>query len=93
MAKMYQLVSNVREGKPVMGEDMSAHGRAWEQRKLADKGEQKAKKGWVVASEDLRGTGSSLENTQPMRGGGDAAHESIPSSCGFDQKVTIKRND
>jgi len=47
IAKMYQLVSNVREGKSVLtSEEVSAPYRAWEQRKLEDKAEQQAKKGW-----------------------------------------------
>ena len=65
IAKMYQLVQNFNSGKPVNDEEVAAPSRAWEQAKLQDKADQKAKKGWNVASEDLRGSPSgSFANTQ-----------------------------
>ena len=60
---MYQLVQNFSSGKPVNDEEVAAPCNTWEQAKLKDKAEQKAKKGWNVASEDLRGSSNSLANT------------------------------
>ena len=63
---MYQLVSNVREGKPIInGEEVAVRNRAWAENKLKDKSEQASAKGWKIASADLRGSSSnaSLQNT------------------------------
>jgi len=56
-------VQNFSSGKPVNDEEVAAPCNTWEQAKLKDKAEQKAKKGWNVASEDLRGSSNSLANT------------------------------
>ena len=64
IAKMYQLVQNFNSGKPVNDEEVAAPSNAWEQAKLKDKAEQQTKKGWNVASEDLRGSPGSFGNTQ-----------------------------
>jgi len=63
---MYQLVQNFSSGKPVNDEEVAAPSNAWDQAKLKDKAEQQTKKGWNVASEDLRGSPGSLANTQPF---------------------------
>ena len=58
IAKMYQLVQNVHTGKPVVpsNEEVAAPAMAWDRAKIADKAGQQAKKGWQVASEDLKGS-------------------------------------
>ena len=55
IAKMYQLVSDVKQGKPI-SEDAAPAGR-YETHKKADKAEQLSRRGWKVSSEDIRGGG------------------------------------
>lgn len=63
IAKMYQLVQNFNSGKPINAEEVATPSNAWDQAKLKDKGEQQAKKGWNVASEDMRGSPGSFAGT------------------------------
>ena len=103
IAKMYQLVQNFNSGKPVNDEEVAAPCKAREQAKLKDKAEQQAKKGWNVASEDLRGSpAGSFANTQHFNRRPDTAeaaaganNESSDQRMNvqeFDQKITIRRN-
>jgi len=88
IARMYTLVQNVREGKPVTGEEVAAPSHVWEKSKLNDKAEQQAKKGWQVASEDLKGSPDSLRNTMHFQRNDEAAIVNQAT----DQKITMKRN-
>ena len=87
IAKMYTLVQNVREGKPIQ-EEVAAPCNVWEHHKLADKVEQQVKKGWRVASEDFSGSpgGGSFSNTLHFRRDGAALQADA------DRVITIKRN-
>ena len=68
---MLQLVQKVREGKPANAngtEEVSAQQNAWEQVQMKDKKEQHAKKGWQIASMDVRGSpAGSHSDTQHFR--------------------------
>ena len=99
MAKMYQLVQNVREGKSsAQDQEVAAPCHVYEQKKLADKAEQNAKKGWQVASEDMgRGGGAvssdSLANTIHFHRRNNQVSNDNTIEKEFEHKITIKRND
>ena len=96
---MYKLVQNVREGKSsAQDQEVAAPCHVYEQKKLADKADQNAKKGWQVASEDMgRGGGAvssdSLANTIHFHRRNNQVSNDNTIEKEFEQKITIKRND
>ena len=55
IAKMYKLVQNVSQGKPVVvDQEVAAPCQVYDQKKLQDKAEQNARKGWKTANDESR---------------------------------------
>ena len=83
------MVQNVSTGKLLSSEEVAAPCRAWENAKKEDKAAQLNKKGWNVASEDLRG--GSFADT--LQFNGMPVSNGVASPNQFDQKITLKRNE